>query len=268
MTCVLRSIHIYPMKSCAALSVDTAEVEPRGLLHDRRWMVVDDDGAALTGRECAALTQVRAQPGQDGALRLDAPGMQSLSVARPAAGALRVATVVWASPVAPVLAEASAHAWLSEFLARPVRLLHMDEDCVRALDAKYAQPGDVVSLADSFPVLLISQESVDLLNTRLALPVPMLQFRPNLVIAGQGPHVEDGWKRIRVGEIEFEVAKPRTLCVFANVNPQRGERDPGGEPLRTLAGYRRSAQGLTFGQKLIPRRRGVVRAGDAIEVLA
>ncbi|WP_081275121.1 MOSC domain-containing protein [Xanthomonas graminis] len=268
MICSLVSIHIYPMKSCAPLTCGEAQLEPSGLRHDRRWMVVDAMGKALTGRECPKLTLIRARPGESGLLHLEAPEMPAITVQAPFDPVTRVETAVWSSSVAPALATADAHAWLSAFLKQSVRLLHMDPQCLRPLDSKYAQPGDVVSLADSFPVLLISKESVDLLNTKLAIPVPMLQFRPNLVISGQGPHVEDGWKCIQIGETEFEVGKPRTLCVFANVDFKRGERDASGEPLRTLARYRNSVQGLTFGQKLIPRRLGTIRVGDLVKAIA
>jgi len=96
----------------------------------------------------------------------------------------------------------------------------------------------------------------------------MLRFRPNLVVAGTAPHAEDDWKRIRVGAVEFDVAKACTRCVFTTVDFERGERDPAGEPLRTLTTYRRTPDGVTFGQNLIPRGRGVVRVGDPVEVLA
>lgn len=96
----------------------------------------------------------------------------------------------------------------------------------------------------------------------------MLQFRPNLVVDGATAHAEDGWKRIRIGAVEFDVAKPCMRCMFTTVAPTRGERDAEGEPLRTLVGYRRTADGVAFGQNLIPRSLGTLRVGDAVEVLA
>jgi uncharacterized protein YcbX len=63
------------------------------------------------------------------------------------------------------------------------------------------------------------------------------------------------------------VVKPCTRCVFTTVDYERGEFDPSGEPLRTLTTYRRSPKGVTFGQNLIPRGRGILRVGDALEVL-
>jgi uncharacterized protein YcbX len=267
MTFSLASIHIYPVKSCAPVTLRAAVVETRGLARDRRWMAIDADGKFLTGREHARLTLIHALPNADGSLHLDAPGTSGHRVPIPDARGQRVATAVWGSPVLPLLADEASNAWLSAFLGMPARLVHMDAECVRAVDAKYAAPGDEVSLADGFPVLLVSQAALDLLNAKLAAPVPILRFRPNLVVAGTEPHAEDGWKRIRIGEFEFDVVKPCVRCVFTTVDFERGERDPSGEPLRTLLGYRRGEKGVTFGQNLIPRGRGVVRVGDAVSAI-
>ncbi len=262
----LAGLYLYPIKSSAPRAVETAVVEARGLQHDRRWMVVDADGRFLTGRQLPRLTLVRAQPGPHG-LSLDAPGMPSLEVPFPLTGTT-VPVSVWKSDIAARPTDASADAWLSGFLQQPVRLVHMDDGVVRPMTDVHSQAGDEVSFADAFPLLLVSQAALDGLNTRLARPVSMLQFRPNLVVDGVPAHAEDGWKRIRVGDVEFDVAKACTRCVFTTVDPMRGERDPDGEPLRTLIGYRRTPDGVTFGQNLIPRSPGMVHVGDAVELLA
>ncbi|HET6782214.1 MAG TPA: MOSC domain-containing protein [Pseudoxanthomonas sp.] len=262
----LSGLYLYPIKSSAPLEMRTAVVEPRGLRHDRRWMVVDAEGRFLTGRQLPRLTLVRAQPDSQG-LSLNAPGMPSLQVPFPQTEAT-VPVNVWKNEVAAKRVDAAADAWLSEFLQQPVHLVHMDASVTRPMTDPHSRPGDEVSFADAFPLLLISRAALDGLNARLAKPVSMLQFRPNLVVDGVAAHAEDGWKRIRIGEVEFDVAKACTRCVFTTVDPARGERDPDGEPLRTLIGYRRTAEGVTFGQNLIPRSLGSVRVGDAVEVLA
>ena len=262
----LSNLYLYPIKSSAPLEIQTAVVEPRGLQHDRRWMVVDAEDRFLTGRQLPRLTLVRAQP-VPGGLSLDAPGMPSLSVPFPQTEAT-VSANVWKNEVAAKPAGAAAAGWLSEFLQQPARLVHMDAGVSRAIADPHSQAGDEVSFADAFPLLLISRAALDGLNARLAKPVSMLRFRPNLVVDGVPAHAEDGWKRIRIGSVEFDVAKACTRCIFTTVDPVRGERDPDGEPLRTLIGYRRTADGVTFGQNLIPRSLGTVRVGDAVEVLA
>jgi len=272
MRATLSHIHTFPLKSGAPLAHDEHDVEACGLAGDRRWMVIDAHGRFMTGRQQSRLTLVRArpEPGSAGTvLVLDAPGMPTLRVEAPPDGA-RVQTDVWGAAVSPLLAADQAHAWLGAFLGLPCRLVYMDAKCTRAMkasyDGRYGRDDDVVSLADGFPVLLISQAALDQLNGKLARPVPMLRFRPNLVVAGTASHAEDTWKRVRIGACEFDVVKPCTRCVFTTVDFERGERDPGGEPLRTLTTYRRTPDGVTFGQNLIPRRLGTLRVGDAVDV--
>jgi uncharacterized protein YcbX len=270
MAATLSAIHTFPLKSGAALAHAARAVEPLGLAGDRRWMVIDADAKFVTGRQQSRLPLVRALGDAD-SLSLDAPGMPPLHIEAPRDGT-RVATDVWGAAVTPLLAPPAAHVWLSAFLGLPCRLVYMDTMCTRALksnyDGRYGADGDVVSFADGFPLLLISQAALDLLNSKLSTPVPMLRFRPNLVVAGTEPHAEDGWKRVRIGGCEFDVIKPCTRCVFTTVDFERGERDPSGEPLRTLTRYRRSPDGVTFGQNLIPRQLGTLRVGDAVDVLA
>ncbi len=271
MNATLSTIHIYPVKSCAPLTLDEARIEPRGLAGDRRWMLVDADGKFITGRKYPQLTLIQAH--SDGnVLYLQAPGMPALRVEHPLENGARFETAVWGAAVNPLSANDAAHAWLSRYLGMSCRLVYMDDDCVRRVKAKYegkyGRDEDVVSFADAFPLLLISQAALDALNARLAQPVPMLRFRPNLVVAGTTPHAEDDWKRIRVGAVEFDIVKACTRCVFTTVDFDHGTFDPAGEPLRALTTYRRTPNGVTFGQNLIPRGTGTLRVGDAVEVLA
>ncbi|MGN6152181.1 MAG: MOSC domain-containing protein [Lysobacteraceae bacterium] len=267
----LHSLHLYPLKSGAGLAVDALDIEPRGPRFDRRWLVVDADGRFVTARAVPELVLIRAEPEGDG-LRLSAPGLPPLAVAPPSPAAPRIAVTVWKDRVDAPLADAAAHAWLSACLRREVRLVWMDGDVRRPVDPAYGCDGDEVSFADGYPLLLISQAAVDGLNARLAAagrpPVTMAHFRPNLVVAGAEAHAEDGWRRLRIGGVDFDAVKPCTRCVFTTVDPALGRRRDDGEPLETLKAYRRTPAGITFGMNLIARGTGTVRTGDAVEVLA
>lgn len=267
MTVTLAAIHIHPVKSCAPLALEAATVEARGLAHDRRYLVVDAEGRFLTGRQLPRLTLLRALP-LAGGLALQAPGMPSHEMAAPEGNPERIAVTIWDDTVDAAACEAAVDAWLSRFLGRPVRLAFMDHLARRAVDPDYGGTGDEVGFADGYPLLLLSQAAHDALNARLAKPLPITRFRPNLVLAGCAAHAEDGWRRIRVGAIEFDLVKPCTRCVFTTVDGERGAFSGDGEPLATLKAYRRGARGITFGQNLIARGLGVLRVGDPVEVLA
>jgi uncharacterized protein YcbX len=263
----LQDIFVFPLKSASALARASARVGARGLDDDRRWLAVDADGVFQTGRTLPALVRIRATP-VDGGLQLAAPGHPELVLRNPGLDAARLRVRVWKDQVDAALAGADADRWLSAVLGRPLRLVHMDDASDRPVNPEYGQDGDQVSFADGYPLLAISQAALDQLNARLPRPVPMLRFRPNLVLAGVAAHAEDGWSRLRIGAVEFAAVKPCTRCVFTTIDDRTGTADPDGEPLQTLRTYRRGERGITFGMHLIPRGMGMVAAGDEITVLA
>lgn len=262
----LSALYRYPVKSAGSETLTEAEVQLRGLEGDRRWMVVDGTGRFMTSRQHHKLVQVKAEHRENG-VRLAHPDAGILEISVPPSGADRLKVTVWDDTVEAVRCAATASHYLSGVLGQEAHLVHMDAAAVRPVSPQYAREGDEVSFADGYPLLLISQAALDQLNDRASHPVPMLRFRPNLVVSGTGPHAEDGWRRIRIGAVEFELAKPCVRCVFTTLDPDSGVPDADGEPLRTLKGYRRSPKGITFGQNLIPRGKGKIRVGDPVTVL-
>lgn len=155
---------------------------------------------------------------------------------------------------------------LSRFLGVKCRVVFMPDASRRQVNQNYApSPDDVVGFVDGYPFLLISEASLEDLNQRLAVPIPMNRFRPNLVISGCLPYEEDTWKWIRIGEIRFKVAKPCARCIVTTVDQSTGEK--GVEPLHTLATYRKQENGIMFGQNLIHTTQGILSIGQTVEVL-
>jgi uncharacterized protein len=263
----LSAINLFPIKSAAGISVTQADVEQRGLKDDRRWMIVDDTGCFLTGRQLPAMVLIQARPDEEG-LTLLAPDMATQRVQKPGLEALRLKVKVWDDHLDALLADSMTNAWLSRYLLREVRLVYMDGTSERnvEIDQTHGKVNQPVSFADGYPLLLISEASMTSLNQKLAMPISILRFRPNLVISGTQAHVEDHWKRIRIGVIEFDLIKACTRCVFTTVDPVTGKKDISGEPLRTLKEYRRSEAGIIFGMNLVSRNKGVVKLGDEVEV--
>ncbi len=262
----LAEIHIFPVKALAGTSLAAAGCEPCGLRGDRRWMVIDARNRLLTQRVLPRMAVIAAEVIPDG-LRLSAPGRATIEVAAPGRDAVAEEVVVWRDTVLAAPAGAASNAWISAALGQACRLVHLHDPAARACSSAWALPGETVSFADAFPVLLTSAGSLADLNTRMAVPVPMSRFRGNLIIAGAPAWAEDCWRLIRLGGATFRVAKPCDRCIVTTIDQATGERPQRMEPLRTLGQFRQEERGIMFGQNLVPVVLGQVSVGDAVEVL-
>lgn len=262
----IESLHIYPVKGLQGCDVKKAAVESRGLSHDRRWMIVDAQGKFLTQRECPVFAMIKAEITNNG-LRLSCGG-NVLDVAMPAAPAISVQ--VWKSGVTAFPAASEVNAWISAIAGRACRLVFQGAE-TRAVSQTYGLPGDEVSFADGFPILITHTASLDDLNNKMAKPLPMDRFRPNIVINGGDAWDEDAWKILKIGDVIIEAAKPCTRCVVTTLDQSTGKKDSD-EPLASLKKFRLLRKpeltGIVFGQNAIPRALGGIEVGMAVEIVA
>jgi len=264
MAIVVAGLHRYVVKSCHAESLEIAQLDARGVVDDRRFMAVGDDGSFLNQRQVPALALIAAR--LDGhRLTLSTAGRQDVTVDL-AAPRPRRAVAIWAYRDQGEDCGDAVAAWLSSVLGRAARLVRMPDDAVRPVDPEFAAaPTDQFGYMDSHPLLLMNRTSLGELNKRLAAPILMDRFRPNMVIDGAEPFAEDTWKRIRVGAVEFAVVKPCARCVIITIDQSTAERTP--EPFKTLAAFRTKDKKVLFGQYLVHRGLGAGRVGDAVTVL-
>lgn len=259
----LASLHVYPLKSAAGLSADAWEVDAFGLRYDRRWMVVDGQAVMISQRTHPRLALVRPSLGDD-TLRLETGGMPALELRLEPPAAVSTTVVVWRDTCAAVWGGERAARWISDVLDAECNLVYMPEATFRAADPHYAPEATRVSFADAFPFLLLSEESLADLNARLATPVPMNRFRPNLVIAGGGAYAEDALTGFRIGDVGLRAVKPCDRCVLTTTDQATAER--GVEPLRTLATYRTRDRKVLFGQNVVHEGPGRLEVGEALLV--
>lgn len=261
----LSAIFVYPIKSCAGITLDEALVERRGLHLDRRWMLVDAANRFITQRDYPQMARIHPAIAGEG-LTVRAAGMEPLSIPDLDSPHRELVTV-WRDTVEAAVANDAVNDWFSRTLGMNVRLVAMPPATIRPVDPSYATGNDEVRFQDGFPLLLATESSLADLNRRLAEPVTMLRFRPNVVIAGDlQPFEEDTWSEINVGGIPCHVVKPSARCVIVNVDPATG-RPTNKEPLRTLASYRSVNNKPLFAQNLIPAVTGTIRVGDEVSVL-
>lgn len=264
----ISGLYYYPIKSCRGFAVERALVTRRGLEHDRLMMVVDEDGLFLTQREFPrmALIEPHLRPGDDGdLLTLRAPHMTALDLSIRTGGPSRT-VAVWRNTCQAADQGDAAADWLSNYLGSRVRLVRIADDFRRPVSPDFAiNPDDETSFSDGFPILVIAQPSLDDLNKRLATPLPMNRFRPNLVVSDCDPFAEDTWQRIRISGIDFALVKPCARCPITTTDQATAE--VGKEPLATLATFRRVDGKVMFGQNVIGLGTGVVSVGDVVEVI-
>lgn len=261
---ILSEINIYPIKSTRGIPISASKLEPRGLQHDRRWMVVDEHGMFLTQRKLPRMALISVEVASS-SLLVSAPDMSPLSIPFSTREGKPLHVQVWNDGVNAQSVNEESDDWFSRFLGFTCKLAFMPEEAVRPVDPKYSVNNSHVSFADAFPLLLISQASLDDLNDRLEQPVPMNRFRPNLVIEGSGAYEEDRWKTIKIGDITFHAAKSCSRCTVPTVDQATGVR--GQEPILTLASYRTNNGKVYFGQNLIHANLGTLKVGDAVEII-
>lgn len=261
----ISEINIYPIKSLGGISLNAAEVTDRGLKYDRRWMLVDENNRFLTQREHPQMALLKVNIKSEGLLVAHYLKGQVVIPLEPNHNTGQQ-VVIWDDTCKGVFVSDDLDSWFSDVLGFKCRLVHMPEDTHREIDQRYAPKGLITSFSDAYPFLIIGQASLDDLNGRLAEPLPMDRFRPNIVFTGGEPFEEDLMDHISIADIDFYGVKLCARCVMTTVNQQTAVK--GKEPLKTLASYRFKNNKILFGQNLIHKNTGHIQIGDTINVLS
>ncbi|GBD92050.1 hypothetical protein BMS3Abin04_02783 [bacterium BMS3Abin04] len=262
----LSEIYIYPVKSLAGISLNSAFVEMEGLRFDRRWMVVDKNNIFLTQRTNPQMVLINTEIKKD-RLELSHKTKKMPKLFIPfAMHSQETATVkIFNDEVQASFVSDETDQWLSSTIGTKCRLVVLSDNNKRYVNKKYAHNNETVSFADGFPFLIMGQSSLDLLNSKLEEKLPTNRFRPNFVFTGGHAHDEDNWKIIKIGKTIFDVVKPCARCVITTVDQNCGVKHK--EPLLTLSKYRKQGNKILFGQNLIARSLGFVNLEDEIEIL-
>lgn len=262
----LTGIFIYPVKSLGGIALDKAPVKNKGLEFDRRWMLIDGSGVAMTQRSYPEMALFRPRI-DNGMLTIRYTRGEKIfsscdfDLSMPPVNET-IGARVWDDNVAVREVEPSISKWFTHHLGTACKLVAFPEENPRPVNPKYSVGESQVSLADAYPFLIIGQSSLDDLNRRLAEPVPMNRFRPNFVFTGGAPYQEDGWRNFTIGRIPFVGVKNSDRCVLTTVNQDTAEK--GAEPLRTLSMYRKIENKVYFGQNIIALKQGEVSVGDRV----
>nr|WP_321406634.1 MOSC N-terminal beta barrel domain-containing protein [uncultured Carboxylicivirga sp.] len=262
----LTQITVYPIKSMGGVRMQQCELDDFGLKYDRRWMVVDTEGNFVTQRQNAHMCFFVVELKENG-LEIKKRRLPdwSLHVPFQPVSERTMDVKVWSDVVKARIVDENIDKELSKIFEHQVHLVMMPDDAIRKVDTRYAPEGSQTAFSDGYPVLMISEESLDLLNSKLDTSVEMERFRPNLVISGGEPHTEDRKGRWKIGEALFEGVKPCSRCVITTINRDTAEKST--EPLKTLSTYRLQRGKVMFGMNLLHKTKGIVRVGDFVEFM-
>lgn len=259
------ALFVYPVKSCAGIALERAQVTPRGLRYDREWMVVTAAGRFLTQREVPRLALVRTALQHD-TLELTAPGLPRLVVPLAVRRGPSTEVTVWDDTVLARDEGDAAASWFGEHLGREVRLVRFDDARRRPTDPLWSQGLEgSAAFADGYPILVLSRASVDELNERLPIALPIDRFRPNVLLTGCAAYAEDSIATLASDTVQLKLVKPCTRCSITTTDQATGTPQ-GDEPIRTLRTYRWDAalRGVTFGQNAIVERTGWLATGASL----
>ena len=259
----LTEIHVYPVKSLAGIRVSSWPVTKKGLLHDRKWMLIDNNQQFLSQRRIPRMTLITTALTET-QLILSAPGFNDLYLPLQPEGGDIINSTIWHDQCDARSISTEADRWLSKFLGVDCRLVYQPDDLVRPVNPEYAKASDQVSFADGFPFLIISEQSLSALNQEMQLNLPMIRFRPNLVVDGCASYAEDQWREISIGEIDFRLTKPCARCSVPTIDPSTGES--GKEPLTTLNRTRKWQNKVYFGQNALHNQCGTLSVGDSLQI--
>lgn len=260
------SLTIYPIKSLNGISVQEISLCSTGFELDRRWMLVDNNNKFLTQRTNPQLALFR--------LRMEG---EHFSIGHPnhpnkpfnfssidyTSQSLQVS--IWEDLCEAFVVSEKANNWFSEILDQEVKLVYMPETTKRKVDPSFAiQETDITSFSDAYPILMLSESSLEFLNNKLITPIGFDRFRANMVINGMTPHEEDHIKEFLINDQIFYGVKPCARCIMTTIDQQSGI--PGKEPLKTLSSYREYRGKILFGQNVIGPKTGKLKIGDRLTV--
>jgi uncharacterized protein YcbX len=276
----LTELNLYPIKSCSGIALREATLTAAGLMseqiYDREWMVVDARGNFLTQREYPRMALITPRMKAD-TLELRAPGMLRLEIPLDLPDPELAPTLmvqVWDDSVKAYDCDETTAAWFSSMLGIACRLVRFHPDAKRVANPKWTNGVDAPTLfSDGYPILLISEASLDDLNGKLKAQgreaLPMNRFRPNMVINGVHAFEEDYATSIRMGDVTLKPVKPCPRCPIPSIDQRSGQ--PGPDPLDILQTYRANPRldgAITFGMNtvLLAGENQIVRVGQEMEV--
>jgi uncharacterized protein YcbX len=256
----IKDIIIYPIKGLGGIHSQEWQAQYAGFKYDRRWMLVDENHQFVTQRSLPQMA-LFSQNIIDDNLVISYHGA-SVQISVEDHTSQIIHTKVWDDDAVTVSCSDEISAWFSEMLHKKVQLVKILNDQSRKHTVQASGKTVDVSLADGYPYLVASEQSLQMLNEKLSSPIQMDRFRPNLVVTADYGHHEDTWPGMKIGNAVFENIKPCGRCNVITIDQQNAHINT--EPLKILNQYRKAGNSVNFGTNMICTQEDVIRVGDTI----
>jgi len=260
---ILSDIFVYPVKSLSGIKVSTWQVNDKGLLHDRKWMLIDNNNQFLSQRRLPKMALIKTQLTET-ELILSTATSGSISLSLFPLNGSEIISTIWSDQCLAKTISKAANQWLSDFLGIECKLVYQPDSVTRPVDPNYANANDKVNFADGFPFLITSEASLNSLNQAMELDLPMQRFRPNLVISQCESYAEDSWRQISINNINFRLPKPCSRCSVPTINTETAETNK--EPLTTLSRLRKWNNSVYFGQNALHDNSGELSINSVVKI--
>ncbi len=245
-------LSVTPVRGMALHHPTEVELGTHGVIDDRRYTLLTDDGRIFDGTKLGPIVQVRADLEADPErLTLTFPNGEVI------AGEVALGEVMTAEIYdRPFAARPVIGPWagaLSAYTGQSITLIRSER-----------RPNE----PDRNPVSIVSDASVDELARQGndGRPLDGRRFRMLIEVAGARPHEEDEWLgcEVGIGEAVVRVTRPDPRCVITTQDPKTGYRDF--PTLHAIKAYRglRDGRKIDFGVYAEVVRPGTVRVGDPI----
>ena len=255
----ITQLYIYPVKSLGGIALKESRVEARGLQHDRRWMLCDENNQFITQRKFAHLALFKLQL-IDAGFQLEFQG-EYFQIPFSVSGT-KIRVKVW-EDTCDAIEYPEASAWFTKMLSITCKLCYMPNDTKRMVDEKYAGSNQINSFSDGFPILIAGQQSLDFLNQKLKQPIDINRFRPNMVFDGGSAYDEDSFSMFSINDVLFKGVKPCARCQVIGIDQNTSKVNL--EPLSVLSSYRNVNNKVLFGQNVIVLKEdGLIKVGNQL----
>ncbi len=260
-------LYIYPVKSLGGIALPAVNIARHGFEHDRRWMITDEHGHFLSQREIPAMAMLHLSAAENGwKLQHVHDSNKNFFIPLAPPPQQPVTVQIWGSKTAALPAGEAADEWFTQQLGMQCKLVYMPEQEGVLVDEQYNINHGVTAFSDGFPILMTSEASLELFNSRSTEIIPMNRFRPNMVISGTAAHEEDSMKEFSINGIHFFGVKPSARCVVTTINQTTAAK--GKEPLKTLSIYRSQNNKTYFGENVMAAGTGTISTGNIVTILS